>query len=70
MYCLDEHYPPQVEFILWLALLGKLHTKELMARKGILLANAISCSFCSSHIEDLDHLLLFPHPSHGTYGKT
>jgi len=41
--------PPQVEFWLWLGLLGKLNTKELLVKRGILPSEANICSFCSSH---------------------
>jgi len=49
---------PKVEFFMWLALLGKLNTKEKLCKKGILFASQSSCTFCSSHIENLDHVLL------------
>ena len=50
--------PPKVEFMLWLALLEKLNTKDLLVKKGILLSQANVCSFCTQHQEDIDHLLL------------
>ena len=52
--------PPKVEFFLWLALLGKLNTKEMLWKKGILQANQLSCSLCAVHteLESLDHLLV------------
>ena len=50
--------PPKVEFMVWLALLGKLNTKELLVRKGIIPPDDNLCSFCSSHIETSDHLLV------------
>jgi len=50
--------PPKVEFFMWLALLGKLNTKEMVCKKRILLESQISYTFCSSHIESLDHVLL------------
>jgi len=43
---------------LWLALLGKLNTKAMLLHKGILIAGQPTCSFCSAHLETLDHLLL------------
>ena len=50
--------PPKVEFMTWLALLGKLNTKEMLVRKGILTPEENNCSFCHSNPETLDHLLL------------
>jgi len=50
--------PPKVEFMVWLALLGKLHTKELLLRKGLRTSDDILCCFCSTHIETSDHLLV------------
>jgi len=50
--------PPKVEFFMWLALLGKLNTKDLLLKKGILPPQENSCSFCASHTEDLTHLLV------------
>ena len=50
--------PPKVEFMLWLALLEKLSTKDLLVKKGVLLSQANVCSFCTQHQEDIDHLLL------------
>ena len=50
--------PPKVEFMTWLALLGKLNTKEMLVRKGILPTEAIMCSFYSVQPESCDHLLL------------
>uniref|UniRef100_A0A7C9F570 Reverse transcriptase zinc-binding domain-containing protein n=2 Tax=Opuntia streptacantha TaxID=393608 RepID=A0A7C9F570_OPUST len=50
--------PPKVEFFMWLVLLGKLNTKEMLCKKGVLSVNQTSCSFCSSHTESLDHVLL------------
>jgi len=50
--------PPKVELFLWLALLGKLNTKEMLCRKGILQQSQNVCTFCSTQPEDLDHLLV------------
>ena len=50
--------PPKVEFMLWLASLGKLNTRDLLAKKGILQYQANLCSFCSVQLENLDRLLL------------
>jgi len=50
--------PPKVEFFMWLTLLGKINTKELLCKKGILLDCQTLCTFCSAHTENLDHVLL------------
>ena len=52
--------PPKVEFFLWLALLGKLNTKVMLWKKGILQANQLSCPLCvvQIEVESLDHLLM------------
>ena len=50
--------PPRVEFMTWLALLGKLNTREMLMKKGIIPPEANVCTFCSSQPESIDHLLL------------
>ena len=50
--------PPKVEFMAWLALLGKLNTKERLARKGMIPVELNNCTFCITHSEDIYHLLL------------
>ena len=50
--------PPKVEFMLWLTLLGKLNTRDLLVKKGILSPQANLCTFCSEQPESIDHLLL------------
>jgi len=50
--------PPKVEFFMWVTLLGKLNTKEMLWKKGILSVNQNSCTFCSANSESLDHVLL------------
>ena len=50
--------PPKVELMMWLALLGRLNTKDLLYRKGILSMEANTCSFCGTSVESLDHLLV------------
>uniref|UniRef100_A0A7C9DGK8 Reverse transcriptase zinc-binding domain-containing protein n=1 Tax=Opuntia streptacantha TaxID=393608 RepID=A0A7C9DGK8_OPUST len=50
--------PPRVEFMVWLALLGKLHTKDMLVKKRIILEECNLCSFCSMHTETCDHLLM------------
>uniref|UniRef100_A0A7C8ZT10 Reverse transcriptase zinc-binding domain-containing protein n=1 Tax=Opuntia streptacantha TaxID=393608 RepID=A0A7C8ZT10_OPUST len=50
--------PPKVEFMLWLALLGKLNTRDLLVKNGVLPSHENMCSFCSQQSEDFNHLLL------------
>jgi len=50
--------PPKVEFFMWLALLGKLNTKEVLWRKGILQEDQLNCPFCSAQMETMDHILM------------
>ena len=45
--------PPKVKFMVWLALPGKLNTKDLLARKGILPAEVNSCTFYAFRNDDL-----------------
>jgi len=48
----------KVEFFMWLALLGKLNTKEMLWKKGILQEDQTSCPLCLVQLESLDHILL------------
>lgn len=50
--------PPKVELMMWLALLGKLNTKALLCRKGIISPQEVNCKFCSTNVEDIHHLLV------------
>jgi len=50
--------PPKVEFFMWLALLGKLNTRQRLCEKGILKEDQIECQLCAKHPESLDHILL------------
>ena len=50
--------PPKVELMVWLALLGKLNTKDNLLRKGIIHTDLNQCTFCQNHGEDIDHLLV------------
>uniref|UniRef100_A0A7C8ZX61 Reverse transcriptase zinc-binding domain-containing protein n=1 Tax=Opuntia streptacantha TaxID=393608 RepID=A0A7C8ZX61_OPUST len=47
-----------VELMAWLALLGKLNTRERLVKKRIIPAELNKCTFCSNHSEDINHLLL------------
>ena len=50
--------PPKVELMVWLALLGKLNTKDNLLRKGIIPIDLHQCTFCQNHVEDIDNLLV------------
>ena len=50
--------PPKVEFFMWLALLGRLNTKQRLHTKGLLQEDQIMCPLCSLQPESLDHILL------------
>ena len=50
--------PPKVEFFPWLALLGKLNTKDMLFKKWILQKGQNVCTFCSLDTESLDHILM------------
>ena len=50
--------PPKVEFFMWLALLGKLSTRQRLYEKGMLQEDQTSCPLCAVHPESLDHILL------------
>jgi len=50
--------PPKVELMLWLALLERHNTKDLLVKKGLLHSHGNVCSFCAQPQEDIDHLLL------------
>jgi len=43
---------------MWLALHGKLNTKEMLWKKGLLQEDQISCSFCLAQTENLNHILM------------
>jgi len=50
--------PPKVELMVWLALMGKLNTKDMLARKGVISEDLNACTFCSEQAEDIHHLLV------------
>ena len=50
--------PPKVEFFMWLAILEKLNTKELLWKKGLLNEDQIRCTFYSDQAENLNHVLM------------
>jgi len=49
--------PPKVEFMLWLTLLGRLNTRDMLVKKGILPQEDNWCGFCADQPETIDHLL-------------
>jgi len=50
--------PPKVELMVWLALLGKLNTKDRLVRKRMLPMKLNQCTFCHNHSENIDHVLM------------
>ena len=50
--------PPKVEIFMWLALLGRVNTREMLCKRGILQENQNIYTFCSTHSESLDHILM------------
>jgi len=50
--------PPKVELMVWLGLLGRLNTKDMLVRKRIIPQECNRCSFCSQQAETSDHLLV------------
>ena len=50
--------PPKVELMVWLVLMGKLNTKDMLARKGMITEDLNACTFCTEKIEDIHHLLV------------
>jgi len=50
--------PPKVELMVWLALMGKLNTKGMLARKGMISEDLNACTFCTDQVEDIHHLLI------------
>lgn len=51
--------PPIAKFFSWLAWKGRLKTKELLHRFGILVGvDVMNCIFCHEAIESVDHILL------------
>jgi len=50
--------PPKVEFFMWLALLGKLNTRQRLYDRGILQEDQSTCTFCTLQPESLDHVLM------------
>jgi len=53
--------PPKVEFMVWLALLGKLHTKNLLFMKGLIPAQEVLYIFYGRALETVDHVLVSCH---------
>ncbi|XP_048490879.1 uncharacterized protein LOC125492440 [Beta vulgaris subsp. vulgaris] len=50
--------PPRIEMFAWLALLGKINTKDKLARMGIIREDENLCVLCESSPENYNHLLL------------
>ena len=50
--------PPWVQFTMWLAVLGKLHTRDRLSRKGILHGDQTNCPLCNMETETETHLFL------------
>ena len=44
--------------MVWLALLGKLNTKDRLMKKKMIPEELNHCTFCHNHIEDIDHILM------------
>ena len=56
--------PPRVQFLLWLVLHGKVHTRDRLARKGILQESQNVCPLCHSDKETASHLFIHCRLSH------
>ncbi|XP_048490068.1 uncharacterized protein LOC125492022 [Beta vulgaris subsp. vulgaris] len=50
--------PHKIEIFTWMALLGKLNTREKLVKIGILPSNEALCPLCFSYPESCNHLLL------------
>lgn len=50
--------PPKVEFFMWLAFVGKLNTKDLLLKKGVMQVQENRCTFCSDSPKEVSHLLV------------
>ena len=50
--------PPKVGFMVWLTLLGKLNTKDMLVRKRMLTEESNYWTFCNAYKEDIDHVLV------------
>ena len=50
--------PPRIEVFTWLAILGKINSKEKLIRLNIIHHEEAICVLCKSQIESSDHLLL------------
>ena len=55
--------PPKVELFMWLALLGKLNTRQRLCDIGILQEDQATCPLCVLQSESIDHILLSCHYS-------
>lgn len=50
--------PPRIELFTWLAILGKISTKEKLARIGVIPENDVQCVLCNTGSENCNHLFL------------
>lgn len=50
--------PPRIELFSWLALLGRINTKEKLVRIGIISGDENSCVLCNESTENYNHTLL------------
>jgi hypothetical protein len=50
--------PPKVEVFFWMAILGKINTRGILVKRGILDSNEANCPLCMLCEETIDHALL------------
>lgn len=50
--------PHRIEVFTWLALIGKINSKEKLAHLGIIPPSEALCVFCKSHTKSICHLFL------------
>lgn len=50
--------PHRIEIFTWMALLGKINTRQKLGKIGIIPINEVHCPLCLLHLESCDHLLL------------